>query len=130
MYKLTGYHSHRHPFYGYGDEIDIGVDLSKPLSPGIYEALAADDTPSVPAALDYAKIARPFVGGLAAGAVAYFTAKAFAVDKKKSMQVAFVIAGINLVFGIVQDYLYNEMEAAAADTAMTAALNVKEVTVG
>jgi len=114
MYKLTGYHSERHPFYGYGfgDERDIAIDLDKPLAPGLYEALAADPEP---AATGWGTKARPFVNGAVVGMLTYATCITFAVEKKKALQVSFVLGGINLIFGLVSDYLYKEMQNIAAD---------------
>jgi len=123
MYKLTGYHSHRHPFYGYGfgDERDIPIDLDKPLAPGLYEALAADEVAAAaaaaetPAPTSWAAKARPFINGAVTGMLTYATCRTFDVDKKKALQVSFVLGGVNLIFGLVSDYLYREMQAIAAD---------------
>jgi len=115
MYKLTGYHSERHPFYGYGfgDERDIAIDLDKPLAPGLYEALAADPEPTT--ASGWGTKLRPFVNGGVVGMLTYATCRTFEVEKKKALQVSFVLGGINLIFGLVSDYLYKEMQNIAAD---------------
>jgi len=109
MYKLTGYHSERHPFYGFSDEREVAVDLDKPLAPGLFESLAADE----PAPAAASKL-RPILSGLVAGSLVYATCRAFDVDAKKAKQVAFVVGGINLVFGFVSDYLYGELQNVVA----------------
>lgn len=107
MYKLTGYHSERHPFYGFADEREVAIDLDKPLAPGLFESLAADE-PAPASKL------RPVLSGLVAGSLVYATCRAFDVDAKKAKQVAFVVGGINLVFGFVSDYLYRELQSVVA----------------
>lgn len=115
-FKLTGYHSHRHPFLGYeedqqkhtqvalGAEGDI-IDLDNPLAPGIYEGMAGDEGVSA------AKIARPFVAGLTSGLIVYGLSRTFKVDSKKARKVAFVFGGINVLVGLASDYIYREMKA-------------------
>jgi len=119
MYKLTGYHSERHPFYGYGfgDEREVVIDLDKPLAPGLFESLAADPIAAATAepSASWATKARPFINGAVTGVLTYATCRTFEVDKKKALQVSFVLGGINLIFGLVSDYLYKEMQEIAAD---------------
>jgi len=104
-YKLTGMHSHRHPFAGEGDLIN----LDAPLAPGIYEGLAAEDENLE--GVSVGKIARPFVAGLVNGIIVYGLARTFNVDAKKAKKVSFVFGGVTTLFGIASDYLYREMQA-------------------
>jgi hypothetical protein len=115
-FKLTGYHSHRHPFLGLEDqhaqvsfagEGDM-IDLDNPLAPGMYEALADD------AAIEPKKVLRPFVSGTVNGLVVWGIAKAFKVDKRKARQVAFAFGASSILFGLASDYLFREVQALAA----------------
>jgi hypothetical protein len=102
-YKLTGMHSHRHPFLG------------DPVT----EALAAAETQATEkaAAPLWSKLARPAVSSGVTGVVTYATCRAFSVAPKQARQVAFVIAGLNLLVGLASDWIYSEMEQLAQDGA-------------
>jgi len=123
-YKLTGYHSHRHPFLGSdehamvqladaGNEGNI-IDLDNPLAPGIYEALAAEEEAAQQQPLSVAKVARPFIAGITSGLIVYGIARAYKVDSKKAAQVSFVFGGVSVLFGLASDFIYREMKALAA----------------
>ena len=108
-YKLTGYHSHRHPFLGFDGEMDL-INTDEPLAPGIYEGLAAEAA-AAQQDVSTAKIARPFIWGIGGGLIVYLLARTYKVDKRKALQTAFVFGGINTVAGIAMDYLSRETAA-------------------
>jgi len=134
-YKLTGYHSHRHPFLGFDDiedpivaladadaalaNIDVAlagagnegniVDLDNPLMPGVYEALSAD--PPANDSISIGKVLRPFISGVTSGLIVYGLARTYKVDKKKAKQVSLVFGGVGILFGLASDYIYREMTA-------------------
>lgn len=101
-YKLTGYHSHRHPF--------LGADVTEALASDfdVTAALAAAEEEKEK--LSWPKVARPLIAGGVAGLVTYATCRAFDVDKRKSRQVSFVLAGVNILVGLASDWIYNEMQ--------------------
>jgi hypothetical protein len=115
-YKLTGYHSHRHPFLGSdahtmvsvagpGDEGNL-IDLDNPFAPGIYEALAADE----PQPVSVGKVARPFVYGAVSGLVVYGIARQYATPKA-AKQIGLVFGGASVLLGFATDFVYREMQA-------------------
>lgn len=119
-YKLTGYHSHRHPFLGAdehmmvqlagpGDEGNL-IDLDNPFAPGIYEALAADEAAQ---AVSISKVARPFIQGAASGLVVYGIARRYA-SPKAAKQIALVFGGASILLGLATDYVYREVQALQA----------------
>jgi hypothetical protein len=120
-YKLTGYHSHRHPFLGSdvhptvaladaGNEGNI-IDLDNPLAPGIYEALAADEAEQQK--LSVRKLARPFVAGAVGGLVVYGIARRYTTPKA-AKQISLVFGGASILLGLASDYIYREMQALRA----------------
>lgn len=124
QYKLTGYHSHRHPFLGSdepmmvqmagaGDEGNL-IDLDNPFGPGIYEALAAD-APAQP--LSIGKVARPFIQGTVSGLIVYGIARRYATPKA-AQQIALVFGGASILLGLMTDYIYREVQAVQAATAV------------
>jgi len=125
-YKLTGYHSHRHPFLGTdsmsvqmagpGNEGDL-VNLDNPLVPGVYEALA-QDAPAQPVSIT--NVARPFIAGLAGGLIVYGIARRYATPKAAA-QIGLVFGGSSILLGLVSDYIYREVQAiqAAPGTAVS-----------
>lgn len=103
-YKLTGMHSHRHPFLG--DPVTV--------------ALAAAEEEQVTATPEdssswMSKLARPVVSGGVTGLVTYATCRAFSVTPKQSMQVSFVIAGLNVLVNLASDWIYGEMQQLVKD---------------
>lgn len=112
-YKLTGYHSHRHPFLG---DFDVQEALADDFD--VQQALAAVEEEKAKGELtvSWPKVARPLVAGGVAGLVTYATCRAFDVDKKKSRQVSFVLAGVNILVGLASDWIYNEMQELVTPT--------------
>lgn len=122
-YKLTGYHSHRHPFLGADEQMSVQladagnegniIDLDNPLAPGIYEALAADE-PAQPVSLG--KVLRPFTYGVAGGLVVYGIARRYA-KPKVAKQIGVVFGGASILIGLATDFLYREVQAVQAASA-------------
>jgi len=116
-YKLTGYHSHRHPFLGsdmhamvaMAGEGDM-IDLDNPIAPGIYEALAAEPQPQ---AVSVSKVVRPFVYGITGGLVVWGIARQYATPKAAA-QIGLVFGGASILLGLAADYIYREMQALTA----------------
>jgi len=114
-YKLTGYHSHRHPFLG-SDVDSVDWPVIDPVGDfDVVESLAADPEPK---ALDWRKVARPIVWGCVTGLVAYATARSF-TGKKEARQIGFVLAGLNVLGGLASDWIAGEMKTLTASTGLT-----------
>ena len=118
-HKITGMISHRHPFYGdalygEGDIVDLNdmhtveqalaVDVDQALAVDIEQALAGE-------VFSPKKVVRPFIDGIATGFAVFVVSKAFQVDRKKALRVAFVLGGLNMAIGLASDYLFREVEA-------------------
>lgn len=117
-YKLTGYHSHRHPFLGsdahamveMAGEGDM-IDLDNPLAPDIYEALA--DEPQQTQPVSIGKVLRPFTYGLAGGLIVWGIARRYTTPKA-AKQIGLVFGGASVLLGLATDYIYREMQALTA----------------
>lgn len=108
-YKLTGMHSHRHPFYGFDGPGDV-IDLDSPFA--VEEALSAVEAESKPASLN--KFVRPAIDGLTTGVASYAVMRGFDVMPKKAMRAAFVLGSLGLLVGLAQDWLFREVKAVQA----------------
>lgn len=116
-FKLTGYHSHRHPFLGESldDYVPPSDDIVPTQVPPDVEAELAFGADEAEQPLAWSKLARPFVAGGVAGLVTYATCRSFDVDKKKARQVSVVLAGLNILVGLAQDFIFREMKALASE---------------
>ena len=115
-YKLTGMHSHRHPFYGYEGPGDM-FDENSPI--GVKQALADSEVYEALAQQEQTKMyqfVRPMVEGVTSGLAVFTISKLLGVDWKKAAQVGFVYGGVSLAVGIAYDYMYREMEAIEEST--------------
>ena len=101
-FKLTGMHSHRHPFLGIGDEVATAQS-----------AVATSSTPPTTEDNSALKIGKPFIGGLAVGLITYTVSKAFDIEKKKAFRLAFTLGGLEVASLIVGAYLNREIAALA-----------------
>lgn len=109
-YKITGLHSHRHPFLG--DELTTTPDASIATVPSVTTGEIKPEAGTTQAASQLtlkSGAVTAVVSGLVSGLAAYAVAREVGVDKPKATNLSVVMGLLSMIGQVAGTWLHNKL---------------------